>query len=217
MYEAPYSFMTPAYARCYADRYSAMDPRHVFTVHAVLRSWPFAKAVELGSLHGASSTAFIEAVNMGRLADALFCDVDLTPSLVSVMKNTTRPEAVRYTSSHSWDVLAGDEFFDFILLDANHNKSSVDKELEHIVRRKPLCLMAHDTNATDAGYPKCEGAKMIRSVFQAMPEYFCLEDAANRPGERTHRGLFLATTDPDLFKVATQAYETFCPSIEVLI
>jgi hypothetical protein len=75
-----------------------------------------------------------------------------------------------------------------------------------LIRRRPLCVMAHDTNATAAGFPLCEGALLLKRTFESLPGYQCIEDCKTREGERTHRGLFLATRDPDLFQVAEAAF-----------
>ena len=74
-------------------------------------------------------------------------------------------------------------------------------------RRRPLCVMAHDTNATRAGYAKCEGAELLAHTFSEDVDYFCIDDCAKRPGERTDRGLFLATTDERLYEAATAVFD----------
>jgi hypothetical protein len=66
--------------------------------------------------------------------------------------------------------------------------------------------MAHDTSATAAGYSRCEGAAMLRGVH-GRAGLLLLEDNAKRPGERTDRGLFMATTDEDLHRRARCVFE----------
>ncbi len=70
--------------------------------------------------------------------------------------------------------------------------------------------MAHDTSASANGYAKAEGAQLLKNVFAGMETYRCIEDAAIRPGEQTHRGLFCATTDPALFTVIESAFSRYC-------
>jgi predicted O-methyltransferase YrrM len=202
----PYSFTGP-YKGTYLVPHQAMDPRHVYMMFEILNGWPFKTALEIGSFFGASSTAFIEAINRGSAMQAVFCDLTLSPSLHSVLFNCNDPDRIRTSCHPSTKVLDLAEVFDFILVDASHDLESVTEELERLVPRRPLCVMAHDTNATDAGYPMCEGAKLLRETFQAMPEYFCLEDAKKRDGEKTERGLFFATTSPELFDLATKVFE----------
>lgn len=203
IFTEPYTFTGP-YARCYDVPLMAMDPRHVFIIHDILRSWPFKSALELGSFDGASSTAFIEAINEGSEMVATFCDVQLRPSLSDVIGNCTGH--ARMTKQPSVSVLDSLEEFDFILVDANHDLASVTQEVARLLVRKPLCVMAHDTNATEAGYQLAEGAKMLADTFRALPEYHCAEDAKDREGEQTNRGLFFATTDQELFKIAIKIF-----------
>lgn len=202
----PYAFTGP-YAHCYINPGMAMDPRHVYIIHEILRAWTFRNVLELGSFCGASSTAFIEAINRGSGFVATFCDFDLRESLHDVLSNCESPERCRFIQGASWDVLALDEIFDLVLVDANHDVESVSRELRVLVPRHPLCVMAHDTNATATGYPAAEGARLLKETFQSMPEYRCIEDAKHREGEETHRGLFFATTDEGLFRVAQKAFE----------
>jgi predicted O-methyltransferase YrrM len=203
-----YTFDGP-YAACYSIRYMAMDERHVAMLHGVLSGWPFKNALELGSFRGASSTAFVEAINNGSPMVATFCDAEPTESLWSVVRNCSQPGRVRVTADLSWHVLESPETFDFVLVDANHDLESVTLELERLLIRKPLCVMAHDTNATRMGYPKAEGAHHLKRTFQQHDDYYCIEDAARREGEQTERGLFLATTDPALFRMAVEVFRVW--------
>lgn len=209
---SPYSF-DGAYAHCYDHRAMCMDERHVYIIHEILRAWPFQNAVELGSFWGASTTAFVEAINAGSAMAATICEVSPSSSLTSVLANCKHPKQIRETRELSWDVLAAMEHFDFVLVDANHDLESVSRELSLLLVRRPLCIMAHDTNATAAGYPKCEGAEHLKKTITELPGYFgsplyqTLEDCAKREGEQTERGLFFATTEPQLFRAAKTAFE----------
>lgn len=208
----PYPFTGP-YAGCYADPVGAMDPRHVGILFDILKAWPFQAAIELGSYNGASSTAFIEAINTGSPMAATFCDIHPRQSLWDVVRNCQHPARVRVTKDPSWDVLASFEHFDFVMVDAYHDAESVAKEVELLLTRRPPCIMAHDTNATAAGYEKCEGAALLArtirelSGYKGSPWYWCLEDKRAREYERTDRGLFFATTDLLLYMAAKRAFE----------
>lgn len=207
----PYSFDVPAYAGCYDFADAAMDRRHVYLLNEILCSHPFACALELGSFNGASATAFVEAINCGRglgvSGVATFCDVAVTDSLVDVARNCRDPKRARITPIPSWMVLDSSLPFDFILVDASHDEDTVTLELKRLMRRRPLCVMAHDTAATEAGYSGCEGAAMLKRTFVADAGYHCLEDCRKRDGERTERGLFFATTDRGLYETAKGIYE----------
>ncbi len=203
--DPPYVF-TNDYSGCLENPRVAMDVRHIYMTYGILSGWHFNHALEIGSFNGASATSFVEAIGDGRLGRATFCDVEITDSLRLVAKHGPHPGLVSLDSRPSWVVLDGPEVYDFILVDGCHDVTSVSRELHHLLRRKPVCVMAHDTNATAAGYPLAEGARMLKQAFEALPEYRCVEDCATRPGEETQRGLFLATTDPQLHKVALEVF-----------
>ncbi len=204
----PYAFCGP-YSGCLVNPDVAMDPRHVYVIHAILRAWPFASALELGSFWGASSTAFIEAINRGSALNVTLCEVMPPPALFTVAGNCRHQGRVRMTRLHSWDALAEPADHDFILVDANHDLASVQREMTHLLRRRPLCVMAHDTHATAAGYAACEGAQWLADTFRSQPDYRCREDCASRAGERTERGLFFATTEPQLDAIAEKVFESY--------
>lgn len=179
-------------------------------------AWEFEHALELGGYDGASTTAFVESLRQGHLPRLTVSEVRVGQSLCSVLDRAGAFASL--LTIPSWELLAMDGAYDFILVDANHDMESVSKELEHILRRQPLCVMAHDTNATDMGYPRAEGARHLRETLRKHPAYQgkCIEDAVRREGEETHRGLFLATTNPDLFKRAREAFAKWCPVLETV-
>lgn len=204
----PYEF-TGAYAGCYRDGLAAMDKRHVFLLHEILLAWPFKWVVELGSFAGASSTAFVEAINRGASLTATFSEVSIQDSLVDVLKNCKDMSRIRLTRMPSWMVLDTDEPFDFVFVDAAHDMDTVSLEVKKLLRRRPLCVMAHDTSSTDNGHSKCEGAKFLADTFRSQSDYLCLEDNRRRAGERTERGLFFATKDKGLFEIAKGIYDKY--------
>jgi predicted O-methyltransferase YrrM len=206
----PYAF-ADAYAGCYAVPAMAMDRRHVYLIHDVLRQWPFRNTLELGSWMGASSTAFVEAINAGAGMVATFCDVSPTDSLWDVVGNCRHPERVRVTADKSWEVLESPEDFDLVLVDANHDLASVRAELDRLVVRKPICIIAHDTAATANGYPHAEGAAMLteelRTTWRNRWDYQAFTDDRKRDGEETHRGLTIATREPGLARIVRRAFD----------
>lgn len=205
---APYTFDGP-YSGCYANRAMCVDERHVFVINEILRQWEFENPLEIGAYNGASTTAFVDAINRKPAMSAVICEIWPTESLLSVVRNAFAIYRPAIWEMPSWDALSKSNEFDFIFIDANHDLESVSKELVHLVHRKPLCVMAHDTSATESGYPRAEGAALLKQTFESMPEYHCIEDCEDRDGEETKRGLFLATTDPALFAVAQKAFEKY--------
>jgi hypothetical protein len=95
--------------------------------------------------------------------------------------------------------------FDFIIIDGDHRIDNTRNELEILKRRPPMCFMAHDTNSTACGIGWCEGPPLFKQWFQTTAPYLCLEDNFVREGEDTRRGMFLATTSPEIFEKAREA------------
>lgn len=211
--EGPYRF-DGLYAGCFAteaDRSMAMDKRHIWMMHDVLMAHPFRHALELGSWKGASTSAFFEAIRAGHGMRFDFCDTMLQPNLLKIWHEHSSTATPWWT--YSWKLLAvmQADVYDFIFVDANHDLESVRLELAELVRIRPLCLMAHDTNATAAGYPAAEGAALLKETFAGMDGYLCIEDSSKRPGEQTERGLFLATRSPELFAIASDIFAKEAP------
>ena len=185
---------------------ASIDRRHLFWMHEILATGLFQNTLEIGSLHGASSTAFVEAVNAGRLALATFCDPEFLPSLKNVLARCRYPDRISTFEGRSVDLLKQRSDFDFVFLDGDHRVPNVREELDLLLaRQNPSTIMAHDTNAQSIGYDDCEGPVHLKWRLQTTAPYLCLEDNAPRPGEDTQRGMFLATTSPEVFEAARNA------------
>jgi hypothetical protein len=126
------------------------------------------------------------------------------------MDDCLYPARIRALEQRSTGVLGSLEDFDFIFVDGNHDIKSVAPEVEHLMRRRPLCVMAHDTNNTKMGRQLSEGALHLKETFMAQPDYLCIEDCTSRFSEETDRGLFFATTNATLCGVARDVYAKWC-------
>lgn len=182
---------------------ASIDRRHLFWMYDVLMAGGFQHALEIGCLYGASSTAFVEAINLGRLQNATFCDLDIQPSLQSTLATCRVPHRSRVRECRSVDVLSEPESgFDFVFVDGDHSLETVQAEVQLLLKRQPVCVMAHDTSAQISGLPDCDGPPFLKWAFQTTAPYLCLEDNALRPNELTQRGMFLATTSEEVFEHA---------------
>lgn len=206
MIDPPYEF-TQAYAHCFDDAPTAMDRRHVFTLFEILRSWPFASALECGSYLGASSTAFVEAINRDPAHSmvATFCDTTPTESLRSVVGHCVGKTTI--TAQPSESVLKGPEDYEFVLLDSAHDMEAVAREGAAVLKRRPLAIAVHDTSATVHGYGFAEGAAMLAYTLRNTSGYHTFEDNIRRPGERTERGFFVAVSHPKLAETVHRCFE----------
>lgn len=211
--EILYTFDGP-YADCYRCPSNCIDKRHAYLLHDILRSGMFCRALEIGCADGASSTAFIEAVNRTTLLRVTLCDVQLTNSLVSVAMNADDTERVIVANKPSTEVLADPQQhggpFDFVFVDGNHDFASVKAEYDLLRVAKPLAICAHDTSATLAGYPKAEGAEYLKRAIALEWGWLTLEDNIRRPDEATERGFFFATPNTEIYRRVKSMFYHWC-------
>lgn len=211
--QSPYEF-TGNYAFCYRNPRNCMDKRHVYTLFDILCSVPFKSALEVGCADGASSTAFVEAMKRTDDLRCTFVDPRITQSLIDVVdsqRDSTRALIVQGTS---YDVLRSPETyggpFDFVCLDGNHDYESVAAEIALVNRTNLLGIAGHDTSATVAGYPKAEGAELLKRTVMFDWGWYCIEDNQKREGEETQRGLFFGTPSREVYKRAVAAFRRHC-------
>lgn len=211
--KVPYEFDGP-YSGCFQQSEIAMDRRHIYLLHEVLRSIPFVDALEVGSAFGASATAFVEAMKFNHELRATFCDPFISDSLRSVLLQAHDPSRVTIAQRTSVEYLAAREkSHDIILLDGLHDFETVSGELSFISAKRPLVLVAHDTSATLAGYPAAEGAEFLRREVTLGWGWFGIEDNLRRQGEETHRGLFMATPSKSIYERLQHCYQKWCYSV----
>jgi hypothetical protein len=175
-----------------------MDRRHIYILREVL-DVGFELPLEIGCANGASTTAFMEAHKDCPFKGLTLCDPIITEPVLKMAQEGSR---IRIEQTTSLDALDSFVPFDFICCDGRHDLDYMREEVRRLERRRPRCLMAHDTSATIAGYPHAEGAEFLRRTFATKEGYYALEDNYRRPGEQTERGLFLATTCPNTFQMA---------------
>jgi hypothetical protein len=172
-----------------------MDERHIYWMADVLSTGHHRSALEIGPLHGATSTAFIEAINAGKLDSVTFVDMVITPELEKLVSTCRHPERVEMLQGDSIAVMSSGRKWDFVLVDGDHSLTQVAPEVDQLLLMRPLTVMAHDTGLEDT-----TGPSYLKHTFQVLPEYYCLEENMRREKERTYRGLFLATQSLDGLK-----------------
>ncbi len=204
---APFDFGT--YPHVWRKPEWSVDRRHIYWLYDLLASGRIRTALEIGCLHGATSAAFVEALNRGKLEHGIFCDVEILPALRETLDRCADQERIRIFTGMSVDLLDAGGSFDMVFIDGDHRLEAVSAELKRLLRMRPRCIMAHDTNTTAAGHRDCEGPTYLKHRLQALG-WFCLEDSLPRRGERTHRGMFFATTDPDLYEIARASLASRC-------
>ena len=102
--------------------------------------------------------------------------------------------------------MAISNLYDCIFVDGDHRLEVVSEEAELILRNNIRTVIAHDTNATKAGFCLCEGAAYL---MQCLGDngYAVLQDSIERPNERTDRGLMFATKHSTLFDAVKPLFE----------
>lgn len=206
----PYTF-DGLYQRCYAMPQVAVDRRHVYTLFEVLNLGVVNHAVEIGCAFGASSTAFVEAMNRNSGLKSSFIDPITQQSFLDVL-NRSRNGTFQVYRETSVEALMRIETFDFIFVDGLHDLLSVYKEMHLIeqMRERLLIIAAHDTSATAHGYPAAEGAEWLKREVMLDWGWHCIEDAQKRDGEETHRGLFMATPSRGIHRLLVQCFRKWC-------
>lgn len=160
-----------------------MDAIHIRQLYRICIQARIHSVIEVGSYLGASTSAFVEAINAGVVSDLLCHDTEPTASLRSVL--------ARATLGHA-EVL-GSPFYchprkaDLILIDGDHGwpatadlAAALAMDIPHIV--------LHDT----MGYFDCHGSKRAGDLLRKATKYRCYEDNRRRPGMLTERGLMYA-------------------------
>jgi 2-polyprenyl-3-methyl-5-hydroxy-6-metoxy-1,4-benzoquinol methylase len=190
-------------ADCWALPMGSIDRRHLYWMYDILAAGECEHALEIGCLNGASSTVFIEAMNRQLLQETTFCDIHLRPTFRSVIDRASDRARIHTFEGRSVDLLThSTETFDFVFIDGDHCFATVASEVDHLIARRPVCVMAHDTNLQALGVGDSDGPPYLKWRFQTAPGYYCLEDSIVRPAEETARGMFFATTSPELFEAA---------------
>jgi hypothetical protein len=205
--ELPAPYDLTRYTRIWECPPATVDRRHLFWMYDVLCGGRFQHALEIGCLNGASSTAFVEAINGQRLRHATFCDIDLRATLQEVLKECRFPDRIQTFEGRSVDLLRQRSDFDFVFVDGDHRLESVTEEVELLLLNPPTCVMAHDTSVRVTGLDSCEGPAYLKWRLQTAGPYRCLEENTRRSDEEIWRGMFFATTSDEVFERARQALE----------
>lgn len=196
---APPAFLTPA------DPVAATDLRHVRWVRETLRSGRFRRALEVGCLHGYTSSALLDAASSGEVDVVHLCDPVVTPELTRTVAHYGVSATIHRETSAA--LFARGTPYDLVFLDGDHTEPTVRAEAAALIAGGVRAVFAHDTSARE--YPGCEGPQHLQALFVAAG-YRVVEDHVARPGERTERGmLFAAKADTD-FAAGMAAYRLTC-------
>ena len=188
------------------------DKRHIEVIYEFIMANDFNRVAEIGSYSGASTAAFIEALNQGKDFNLHIAEINPTRQLRALISTCKKPDNVILHVQSGEEVLAHWKGFDFVFIDGDHDVKGAGAELLMILRHGIPNLMAHDTNIHEIdkiNHP-CKGAELIGRAFKSHKDYYWLEDKEERRDEFTDRGLFFATMDEEKHKVAQEIFERLC-------
>lgn len=172
-----------------------MDARHVGFIYDLVMAGGFRSVLEIGCWHGYSSSALIQAINDGSDCEVLLCDKLVRPELLAVVDRCRFPERVRLAESDSIPVLGPQ--YDLVIVDGDHSIEQVSRELGLLLYYQTPTIVAHDVAQ---GLQHCVGSSYLGDALQLHPSYHCVVDCKRREGERTERGLMLATRNAELLE-----------------
>jgi hypothetical protein len=182
----------------------SIDERHARILHQIVRACPFRRVLECGCFQGGSAIAFVAALEQGCEFDLTLCDVSITPGLRQLVAACSRADRITLTERPSWEVI--DASYDFVFIDADHAFPGAGRDLAAVLKADVATVALHDTQASAAGYPGCEGAELLGTVYRRLAGWRHVEDALVRAGERTNRGLLVATRDRAAWPAIVAAY-----------
>jgi hypothetical protein len=165
----------------------AIDARHREWIRRELMTGRHRRVLEIGSHRGYSTKAFLDALAAGAIDELHLCEPNPTPELLKLIEGT--PAVLQRCTS--LELLRRDCRWDLVLADGDHSVANVKVEAKLLLDAKVPALFAHDITADDR-YPNCEGARLYRELFEGAG-YHVIADVEKRPGERTDRGMMLAT------------------------
>jgi len=185
------------------DMGNCMDRRHIACVYEFLMRMQPARTLEIGGYSGCSSSAFVAA----GIPDAHFAEIGPRRDFLEVVAG----HGIIHQAK-GCDVLRDERHFDVVLVDGSHELQAVQEELFELMQKPPLVIIAHDVNSMNVGFPLCEGAAHLWEELDALGWYWMC-DKQFRQGEKTERGLLIATQDKSLVPYIEQAFAKTCPDI----
>jgi len=187
------------------------DIRHIKIIYEFLMASDFKKVAEIGSYSGASTAAFIEAINQGKDFKFHISEPNPTKQLKALLSMCKKPDNVVLHRQLGEEMLGYWKGFDFVFIDGNHDIGGAGAELLMVLRHDIPNVMAHDTNLSVVeGEHAGKGTELLARVLKSHRDYYWLEDKEERPKERTDRGLFFATKEKEKHKIAEEVFRELC-------
>ena len=167
-----------------------MDPVHVAAIYDFLMHHDFENVVEVGSWDGFSTSAMAQAQLDGKDFVGCCIDVDIRPNLLRVIDG----RKITVFRGKSLDGLRNVGNCDCVILDGDHELTTVESEAELLFMNHVQTIIAHDVGRQGA-----PGPLWLLAKLQATPGWRVWMDDMPREGMATARGLMIATKCPDVY------------------
>jgi len=162
-----------------------MDAIHIQQLYRMCERIRPRTVVEVGSFKGASTSAFIEAMQDGLIEHLTIHEPVPNGDLASVMLNAMADKRATWESASYYD---RPTYADLILIDGDHEAGAVADTLAALCMGCPHIVM-HDSNSHTLGIG-CHGVRQAVQLLKAHDGRKWCEDITERAGMHTQRGLF---------------------------
>ena len=188
----------------------AMDIRHIMILYNILLASPYRRVLEIGSHYGASTTAFIEALNQGCQFELHLCDIEFLDSVHRLCFDQHQHGRVFYHEMPSARFLPDAPPFDFALVDGSHIAEHVQDDFEYLSMNNTGSYLLHDVRTQllpeSKEEPWYDGPLFLRNRLLASPDWMCIEDCVDRKKELTKRGILFATRSANEYSKALSIF-----------
>jgi len=181
-----------------------MDPRHIDMLFNILVNNDFKNVLEIGSFHGVSTTAFVEALLLKPNLSVSICDIKISQQVKTLLDSCQNKDRIRVHNTYSKNIINGS--YDLIFVDGDHALATVKEEVDLLLKYNVETVLAHDTNAQIAGYDLCDGSHYLGVTLKS--KYDWCEDIKDRPNELTKRGFFACSKNREVFDSIRQVVES---------
>ena len=164
-----------------------MDAIHIQQLYRLCERIRPRVVVEVGSYMGASTSAFVEAMEDGLVEELVCYDIKPTKELMRVL-NAAGEDSLACAIADTYP--SAPIYADLILIDADHEHGAVLDTLAALCMSCPHIVM-HDSNTINIGLG-CSGVDRAVKLLKKASGLKWHEDVVKRPGMWTHRGLFYA-------------------------
>jgi len=164
-----------------------MDPLHIEKLFQICSIVKPKSVIEIGSYKGASTSAFIEALNAGYIQSLTIFELYSTPELQKTLDQAKDQTAV----TCNWHPYYSTPMYaDLILIDGDHGWPAI-ADLAAALAMGVRTIVLHDSNTVSLGLKDCWGSELACQILKASDHYETWEDKEKREGMHTERGLFV--------------------------